>query len=83
MSSLLNYYVIATCENLVIPRFQTACPAASRALLLGSSASRQIVNKAWNFTHVPRNDGLSCMAYTEQITFLLFLDGRRADQGAL
>lgn len=38
-----------------------------------SSASRQIVNKAWNFAHVLRDDGLSYMAYTEQITFLLFL----------
>src|SRR3990172_8252262 len=33
----------------------------------------QIVNKAWNFAHVLRDDGLSYMAYTEQITFLLFL----------
>lgn len=38
-----------------------------------SSASQQIVNKAWNFAHVLRDDGLSYMAYTEQITFLLFL----------
>jgi len=35
--------------------------------------SQQIVNKAWNFAHVLRDDGLSYMAYTEQITFLLFL----------
>ncbi len=35
--------------------------------------SAQIVNKAWNFAHVLRDDGLSYMAYTEQITFLLFL----------
>lgn len=33
----------------------------------------QIVNKAWNYAHVLRDDGLSYMAYTEQITFLLFL----------
>ncbi|MHC2069631.1 class I SAM-dependent DNA methyltransferase [Bremerella sp. T1] len=33
----------------------------------------QIVSKAWNFAHVLRDDGLSYMAYTEQITFLLFL----------
>ncbi len=33
----------------------------------------QIVNKAWSFAHVLRDDGLSYMAYTEQITFLLFL----------
>jgi len=35
--------------------------------------TQQIVNKAWNFAHVLRDDGLSYMAYTEQITFLLFL----------
>ena len=38
-----------------------------------STASQTIVNKAWNFAHVLRDDGLSYMAYTEQITFLLFL----------
>lgn len=38
-----------------------------------STDSQQIVAKAWNFTHVLRDDGLSYMAYTEQITFLLFL----------
>jgi type I restriction enzyme M protein len=38
-----------------------------------SNQSQQIVNKAWNFAHVLRDDGLSYMAYTEQITFLLFL----------
>jgi type I restriction enzyme M protein len=38
-----------------------------------SNDSQQIVNKAWNFAHVLRDDGLSYMAYTEQITFLLFL----------
>jgi type I restriction enzyme M protein len=38
-----------------------------------STATQQIVNKAWNFAHVLRDDGLSYMAYTEQITFLLFL----------
>jgi len=35
--------------------------------------SQQIVSKARNFAHVLRDDGLSYMAYTEQITFLLFL----------
>ena len=35
--------------------------------------TRQIVNQAWSFTHLLRDDGLSYMAYTEQITFLLFL----------
>ncbi len=38
-----------------------------------SNHTQQIVNKAWNFAHVLRDDGLSYMAYTEQITFLLFL----------
>jgi len=37
------------------------------------SDSQQIVNKAWNFALVLRDDGLSYMAYTEQTTFLLFL----------
>ena len=38
-----------------------------------SITSKQIVDKAWTFSHVLRDDGLSYMAYTEQITFLLFL----------
>jgi len=38
-----------------------------------SNPTSQIVNKAWNFAHVLRDDGLSYMGYTEQITFLLFL----------
>ena len=38
-----------------------------------SQVSQQIVSKAWNFAHVLRDDGLSYMGYTEQITFLLFL----------
>jgi len=38
-----------------------------------STDTQQIVNKAWNFAHVLRDDGLSYMGYTEQITFLLFL----------
>ena len=37
------------------------------------SDTKKIVDKAWNFAHVLRDDGLSYMAYTEQITFLLFL----------
>ena len=35
--------------------------------------TQQIVNRAWSFAHVLRDDGLSYLAYTEQITFLLFL----------
>jgi hypothetical protein len=38
-----------------------------------SNATQNTVNKAWNIAHVLRDDGLSYMAYTEQITFLLFL----------
>lgn len=35
--------------------------------------TQRIVNKAWSYAHVLRDAGLSYMAYTEQITFLLFL----------
>ena len=35
--------------------------------------TKKIVDKAWNFAYVLRDDGLSYMAYTAQITFLLFL----------
>ena len=35
--------------------------------------TQQIVNKARSYAHLLREDGLSYMAYTEQITFLLFL----------
>ncbi len=45
-----------------------------------SSDTQQIVSKAWNFAHVLREVGLSYMAYTEQITFLLFL--KMADEQA-
>jgi type I restriction enzyme M protein len=38
-----------------------------------TALSQQIVSKAWNFAHVLRDDGLSYMGYTEQITFLLFV----------
>ncbi len=38
-----------------------------------SNDTQQIVNKAWNVAQVLRDDGLSYTAYTEQITFLLFL----------
>lgn len=38
-----------------------------------SNDTQQIVNKAWSYAHVLRDDGLSYMQYTEQITFLLFL----------
>ena len=50
--------------------------------------SQQFVNKAWNFAHVLRDDGLSYMAYTEQITFyagsvkanVLFLNAKPAQE---
>ena len=45
---------------------------------MATNATQQIVNKAWSFAHVLRDDGLSYMGYTEQITFLLFL--KMADQ---
>jgi len=35
--------------------------------------TQQVVSKAWNLAHVLRDDGLSCMGYVQQITFLLFL----------
>src|SRR5215213_572123 len=35
--------------------------------------TKQIVDKAWGFAHVLRDEGLSYLAYIEQITFLLFL----------
>jgi hypothetical protein len=38
--------------------------------------THQIVNKAWSFAHVLRDDGLSYMAYTEQITFKDRVDRR-------
>jgi HsdM N-terminal domain len=38
-----------------------------------SSTTQQVVSMAWNFAHLLRDDGLSYMAYVEQITFLLFL----------
>ena len=38
-----------------------------------TSDTSQIGNRAWSFAHVLRDDGLSYLAYIEQITFLLFL----------
>jgi type I restriction enzyme M protein len=38
-----------------------------------SATASALVQKVWNFAHVMRDDGLSFMDYTEQITFLLFL----------
>src|SRR5712691_10161160 len=47
--------------------------SSSNAILSMTTDTQQIVSKAWNFAHVLRDEGLSYMAYTEQITFLLFL----------
>ena len=38
-----------------------------------SEDASQIGNRAWSYAHVLRDDGLSYMAYVEQLTFLLFL----------
>jgi hypothetical protein len=38
-----------------------------------NNLSQQSVSKAWNFGHVLRDDGVSYMGYTEQITLLLFV----------
>ncbi len=32
--------------------------------------SQQIVTKAWNFSHVLRDDGLSYLAYTALVQFM-------------
>jgi type I restriction enzyme M protein len=45
-----------------------------------STDTQQIVAKAWNYAHVLRDDGLSFLAYSEQISFLLFL--KMADEQA-
>jgi type I restriction enzyme M protein len=40
---------------------------------VSNNDAQRIVTKAWSFAHVLRDEGLSYLAYTEQITFLLFL----------
>ncbi len=35
--------------------------------------ARQLVDKLWNFCNLLRDDGVSTIEYTEQLTFLLFL----------
>ena len=37
------------------------------------SETRQLVNKLWNFCSLLRDDGVSTIDYTEQLTYLLFL----------
>src|SRR3954462_7035847 len=38
-----------------------------------SHTASAIVQKVWSYAHVMRDDGLSFLDYTEQITYLLFL----------
>lgn len=38
-----------------------------------SVTASALVQKVWNYAHVMRDDGLSFLDYTEQITYLLFL----------
>jgi type I restriction enzyme M protein len=38
-----------------------------------SAESKRIVDKAWNYATVLWHDGVPYLAYTEEITFLLFL----------
>jgi type I restriction enzyme M protein len=38
-----------------------------------TNETKKIVEKAWGFAHILRDEGLSYLAYIEQITFLLFL----------
>ena len=37
------------------------------------SDARQLVDKLWNFCNLLRDDGVSTIDYTEQLTYLLFL----------
>jgi len=37
------------------------------------SETRQLVDKLWNFCNLLRDDGVSTIEYTEQLTYLLFL----------
>src|SRR5659263_362535 len=37
------------------------------------SDARRLVDKLWSFCNVLRDDGVSTIEYTEQLTFLLFL----------
>src|SRR5450759_2824574 len=44
------------------------------------SDARRLVDKLWSFCNVLRDDGVSTLEYTEQLTFLLFL--KMADERA-
>ena len=50
-----------------------------------SATASALVQKVWNYAHVMRDDGLSFLDYTEQITYLLFLklaSEQRGKQGS-
>src|SRR5438128_8522112 len=51
-----------------VKRCQAASGGITRDGKPMSTDSQQIVSRAWNFAHVLRDDGLSYLAYTEQIT---------------
>ena len=40
---------------------------------VGDTGSRQLVDKLWSYCNVLRDDGVSTIEYTEQLTYLLFL----------
>ena len=44
------------------------------------NASQQIVKKAWNFAHVPRNDEASCVVYSTRLRQSIL---KRAFEGKL
>jgi type I restriction enzyme M protein len=47
-----------------------------------SAKASAIVQRVWNYAHVLKDDGLSFIEYTEQITYLLFLKLAWERQGA-
>ena len=38
------------------------------------SDARQLVDKLWNYCDLLRDDGVSVIDYTEQLTYLLFFE---------
>ena len=49
-----------------------------------TAEAKQLVDKLWSYCHVLRDDGVSTIDYTEQLTYLLFLKmaQERADRKA-
>jgi type I restriction enzyme M protein len=47
------------------------CPRWLRRWLV--SDARRLVDKLWSYCNVLRDDGVSTIEYTEQLTYLLFL----------